>query len=98
MSDVSPASGIDLQTDPRLAQLRRTTGQVVGTIFYGTLLKSMRNSALRGEYGHGGYGEKVFEGQLDAELATRAGMAKQNGLTAAVLARLAPQQLRIAGR
>jgi len=81
--------------DPALRSLREVTGKVVGSVFYATLLKQMRSSPLRGEFGHGGYGEKVFEAQLDAELAARAGMAGQSDLTNSLVERLADQQLRM---
>lgn len=82
-------------TDPRLAKLRQATGQIVGSVFYGTLLRIARDSAIQGKYGHGGYGETVFQGQLDQLLAERAGQVRQNGLSGAILKRLAPQQMRI---
>ena len=81
--------------DPRLSRLREVTGQVVGSVFYGTLLRTMRDSAIKGKYGHGGYGETVFQGQLDQVLAERAGSSRQNDLTGAMVKRLAKQQVRI---
>ncbi len=53
--------------------LRQTIGEVVGITFYGQLLRSMQNSPLKGDVGHGGRGEDVFAGQLYMELAQRAG-------------------------
>ena len=82
--------------DPRLKRLREAAGEMIGSVFYETLLRTMRSSPLRSELGHGGAGEKVFQGQLDAELAGRAGRASRNGLMLAVLERLADQQLRMA--
>ena len=81
--------------DPRLERLRQTAGKVIGAVFYETLLRTMRSSPLRSEFGRGGHAEKVFEGQLDAELASRAGSASRNGLAAVMLERLADQQLRV---
>lgn len=83
------------RTSRDLASLRRVTGQVVGSVFFGTLLKTMRQSVLRGPYGHGGRGEDVFAAQLDAVLAERAGTAVQRGLGEALYARLRPQQERM---
>ena len=95
MSPIASTPGVDLKHDPALRSLREAVGKVVGSVFYATLLKQMRSSPLRGEFGHGGYGEKVFAAQLDAELAGRAGMTGQSDLTAALLERLADQQLRV---
>ena len=81
--------------DPRLERLRQTAGKVIGAVFYETLLRTMRSSPLRSEFGRGGHAEKVFEGQLDAELASRAGAASRNGLATVMLERLAEQQLRV---
>ena len=69
-------------------RLRQTTDQVVGSVFYGTLLESMRASGLRGKYGHGGRGEEVFAAQLDRMLAERAGQARSYTLSDAIVRRL----------
>lgn len=53
--------------------LRRTVGEFVGGVFYGTILRQMQSSKLKGEYMHGGRGEEVFQGQLGIELAKRMG-------------------------
>ena len=63
-----------------LETLRETTAQVVGSVFYGTLLKTMRQSVIQGDFGHGGRGEEIFAGQLDALIAERAGGATRGGL------------------
>lgn len=75
-----------------LARLRRAAGEVVGTTFYGTLLKSMRESEWKGKYGHGGRGEEVFSAQLHGILAERLGTAQRRGLPEALYARLEKQQ------
>lgn len=49
--------------------LRSASNEVVGTFFYGQMLKMSRNTALKGEIGHGGRGEEVFGAQLDMEMA-----------------------------
>ncbi|MBI4580431.1 MAG: rod-binding protein [Planctomycetes bacterium] len=51
------------------ALLRQMANEVVGAAFFGPLLKTAHNSVLKGKYGHGGRGEEIFQGQLDAELA-----------------------------
>ena len=78
-----------------LARLRSATGTVVGSLFYGTLLKSMRESETKGAYGHGGRGEEVFSAQLHQILAERAGAATRNGLGEALYRSLEPQTQRI---
>jgi len=55
--------------------LRKQVGEFVGNVFYGTLMKQMQASKLKGKYLHGGRGEEVFKGQLHMELAKRMGQA-----------------------
>ncbi len=78
-----------------LARLRESSERVVGTVFYGTMLKAMRNSGIQGKYGHGGRGEQAFAGQLDAILAERMGAASKGGLTETLYRHLEKQQQRI---
>jgi hypothetical protein len=68
--------------------LRKRVDELVGITFYGTLLKTMRTSVLKGSYGHGGRGEDVFGGQLDILLAQRAGHARRFQLNDAICRRL----------
>jgi hypothetical protein len=75
-----------------LQRLKETAGQIVGSIFYGTMLRSARESKFKGEYGHGGRGEDVFAAQLHGILAERAGNAKTLGVGEALYRRLAHQQ------
>ena len=56
-------------------QLREKLGEFVGDIFYGTMIRQMNDSKLKGEYFHGGRGEQVFQAQLGMELARRMGRA-----------------------
>lgn len=79
-----------------LAQLRSATGKVVGSLFYGTLLKQMRESSeMKGVYGRGGRGEEIFSAQLHGILAERAGAAAHNGLGEALYRSLEQQTRRI---
>lgn len=54
---------------------RKAFGEVVGNIFYGTLMKQMNESKIKGSYFHGGRGEEAFRGQLALELAKRMGQS-----------------------
>jgi len=73
-------------------RLRDAMDQVVGETFYGTLLRSLRSSSLRGPYGHGGRGEEVFQAQLDQIFATEAGRARSSSLSEAAVRRYMAQQ------
>ncbi len=63
-----------------LSRLLTTIDQAMGTVFYGPVLRAARNSSLKGEVGHGGKGEDVFQNQLDQILAERVGQATHHGL------------------
>ena len=91
-SAVSRAAGSDTLAQGDLRRLKEATGKVVGSVFYGTLLKSMRDSELKGVYGHGGRGEEVFAAQLHGIWAERLGEASNGGLTDVLYRRLAHQQ------
>lgn len=62
-----------------LDELRQVSTEVLGSVFYGTLMKTMRESTLKGPYGHGGRGEEIFAAQLDGLLAERMGKSQWNG-------------------
>ena len=70
------ATGLQEKPENGKSRLREVADQVVGQIFYGTMLRQMRKSAFKGKYGHGGRGEEVFQAQLHDVLATRAGGAR----------------------
>jgi len=55
------------------AEMRAKVGDLVGNVFYGTLLRQMQESKIKGKYFHGGRGEEVFQAQLGMELAKRMG-------------------------
>lgn len=76
-----PPAGLAPSTVLRdVERLRDVTGQLAGTVFYGTLLRTMRDSVLKGPYGHGGRGEEIFAEQLHGRLAERLGRATKNNL------------------
>lgn len=68
--------------------LRKSIDEFVGMVFYGQLLKAMRNSPLKSDIGHGGRGEDIFAGQLDIELSQQVGRASGSGLSDAIYRRL----------
>ncbi len=80
-----------------LERLREASGRIVGSVFYGTLLKTMRESTLKGEYGHGGRGEEVFSAQLHGILAERMGSERHRGLGDALYRRFERQTRMIGG-
>ncbi len=73
-----------LSAGEQSADLRRRVGEFVGTVFYGTLLREMQRSSLKGPYFHGGRGEDAFQGQLGLELAERMGRAPGDPMAEAV--------------
>jgi Rod binding domain-containing protein len=78
-----------------LRRLREAVGSAVGSMFFGTLLKTMRESRIRGMYGHGGRGEEIFAAQLHDVYAQRLGQNLKGGPAEAVYRRLEAQQRRI---
>jgi Rod binding domain-containing protein len=91
-------SGIDIATrllsgaDHDTGRLRETVDELLGSVFFGTLLKAMRESGLKGPYGHGGRGEEVFAAQLHGMLAERMGIAADIGIGDMLYERLEKQQ------
>ena len=62
-------------------EMRDRLGEFVGNVFYGTLIRQMQSSKLKGPFLHGGRGEDVFQGQLGMELAKRLGRAPNDPVT-----------------
>ena len=92
---VSPINAGELPFDPvaeDLRTLRETAEKVVGLVFYGAMLKAMRDSGIKGEYGHGGRGEEVFAAQLHNLYAERLGGAQSGGLPSTLYRTLEKQQ------
>lgn len=81
-----------------LLRLRQTADRVVGTVFFGDVLKSMRESCLRSSFGHGGRGEEAFQAQLDQIWAEEAGRAKSFDIGGAIYRRLEDQQRSVVRR
>ncbi len=80
-------------SDPRQqkAMLRQMVNEVVGVTFFEPMLKAAHNSVLKGKYGHGGRGEDIFQGQLDAELARCMGRGVKTNLGEALYRKLIRQ-------
>ena len=71
----NPNAGVDPVAHAARRRLTKAANEIVGQVFYGTLLRTARSSPLKGKYGHGGRGEEVFQAQLDDVLARGAGRA-----------------------
>ncbi len=84
-------------TEPRpdLVRLRDATQKVVGSVFFGEMFRSMRDSEMKGDYGHGGRAEEMFSAQLHGILAERMGQRSEGGLADALYKHLEKQQNRI---
>ncbi len=76
-------------------RLKEVTGQVLGSVFFGTLLRIMRETDLKGMYGHGGRGEEVFSAQLHGIFAERLGSTLRTPLSEAIHRSLEGQQQRL---
>jgi hypothetical protein len=61
--------------------LRQAFDAFVGQTFYGTLLKSMRQTVGKPAYFHGGRAEEIFQGQLDQTLVEEVSQASAERLT-----------------
>lgn len=76
-------------TTPRQRQLKEAVDEAVGSIFFGEVFKRMRESKLKGPYGHGGRGEEIFSAQLHETLAKRMSHQANFRINDALYARLA---------
>jgi Rod binding domain-containing protein len=72
--------------------LRSAVDGFVGSVFYGEMLKQLRESPFQSELFNGGHGEKVFQSQLDGILAERAGVGKGFDLNEALYQTFATRQ------
>ena len=81
-----------------LERLREAAGQVVGSVFFGAMLRTMRESTRKPVYGHGGRGEEVFAAQLHDLLAERTASTRRMDLGEELYRRLEKQQRLITAR
>src|SRR5258708_4285527 len=58
-------------------EVRKAFDSFVGEVFYGQMLKAMRQTVDKPAYFHGGRGEEVFQSQLDQILSEK--MAASSG-------------------
>ncbi|MHC4697735.1 MAG: rod-binding protein [Planctomycetota bacterium] len=92
MTAIGTIGNASLAGKSDLDRLRGAVGEVVGSVFYGTLLKTMRESELKGPIGHGGRGEEIFAAQLHGMMAERMGKATRGGLADALYNSMEHQQ------
>jgi Rod binding domain-containing protein len=89
MQTVSPTTSSN--SEPvRLAasvRLKQAADEIVGSVFYGTMLRQLRSSTFKGKYGHGGRGEEVFQAQLDQVFAKEMGRSKNANISEAIVDR-----------
>ena len=69
------------------SKLKQAADEIVGSVFYGTMLRQLRSSTMKGKYGHGGRGEEVFQAQLDQILAKEMGQGKNANISEAIVNR-----------
>ena len=81
------AAGTDIKAPD--AELKIKAREFVGLTFFAPLLQQASDPVLKGKYGHGGRGERVFRGQLNELLAMRMGQSSRLGIADAVVKQLA---------
>lgn len=67
----------------------------VGKSFYGEMLKSMRSTLGEPAYFHGGNAEKIFQTQLDHQIADEMTNSNGNELSAAMFRRQFPREAKL---
>jgi hypothetical protein len=71
----------------RQRKLKTAVDELVGTLFFGQVFKMVRESSLKGKYGHGGRGEEIFSAQLHDLLAKKMGRSSNLGISDAIYKR-----------
>ena len=93
----APAEVLNLQ-DAKEASLqeaqdiKKAYTQFVGESFYGTMLKSMRKTVGEPAYFHGGQAEKLFQGQLDQEIASEMASTGSSGMAESLFRNQFPKE------
>jgi len=62
---MSPINAVSTSSTASQPELDATFRKVVGSVFYGQMLKSLRESVGKPAYIHGGQTEELFQSQLD---------------------------------
>jgi Rod binding domain-containing protein len=62
-------------------ELRQTFDSFVGELFFGQMMKSMRNTVGKPAYFHGGQAEEIFTQQLDQVLGEKMTKASASSFT-----------------
>jgi Rod binding domain-containing protein len=77
-----PAPAGNATDDPKFIEAFNT---FVGETFYGTMLKSMRNTVGKVPYFNGGRAEEIFTRQFDQVLAEKLGKTRSQGISEPML-------------
>lgn len=72
--------------------IKKAYTQFVGESFYGTMLKSMRKTVGEPAYFHGGQAEKLFQGQLDQEIASEMASTGSSGMAESLFRNQFPKE------
>ncbi len=72
--------------------IKKAYTQFVGESFYGTMLKSMRKTVGEPAYFHGGQAEKLFQGQLDQEIASEMASTGSSGMAESLFRNQFPRE------
>lgn len=83
ITSLDTATPTAMQTARRrqVNELREVVGEMVGVTFFGQMLKIAQSNPFKADFAQGGRGEEMFRGQLNMELARRAGRGLRGGLT-----------------
>ncbi|MCA9236566.1 MAG: rod-binding protein [Planctomycetales bacterium] len=73
-------------------ELRDVFREFVGKTFFGQMLKSMRSTVGEAAYFNGGHAEKVWQGQLDAQLSEQMTEASASKFADPMFRQQFPQQ------
>ena len=89
MQTVTPptSTNTDVAKSAATSQLKQAADEIVGSVFYGTMLRQIRSSEFKGKYGHGGRSEAVFQAQLDQIFAKEMGRSKNWNISEAIVDR-----------
>jgi Rod binding domain-containing protein len=87
-----PTFTSDEQRVKNAGDLKQAFNDFVGKSFYGEMLKSMRSTVGEPAYFHGGNAEKIFQQQLDHQLADDMTKSNSGDLANAMFKRQFPKE------